>query len=133
MAFTPPKIVEAVPEIQVYDHGFSEEEVVKITNAVKAIESRDIVNEPVTFEEFKNYVVPWFRIQRTSDFILKETKAKATKAARVPKEPKPKAPKKLSKAAAKAELNRLIFKLATGSEFTPEEQEFYDNYTGGTR
>lgn len=128
MAFVPPKIVESIPEEKpTYNHGYSEEEVNKITKTIKGIEERDLIKEPVSFEEFKNYVVPWFRIRRTEDFILKEVKSKAAKA---PKEPKLKAPKKLTKKAIQEELTRLMFKQVAGQELTPEEQAFYNNPTG---
>lgn len=131
MAFTPPKIIEIVPEeVPKYNHGYSEEEVSKITNTIKNIELRDLINEPVSFEEFKNYVVPWFRIKRTEDFILKEVKPKATKGPKTPKVTKPKAPKKMTKKAIQDELTRLLFKQVSGQALTPEEQAFYNNPTG---
>ena len=95
MAFIPPTKVTEIPEEKEkvpYNHGFSEEEVYKITSYINELEKRDLVEEPVSLEEFKNYVVPWYRIKRTEDFILNATKVKEKKVRepKAPKEPKPK-------------------------------------------
>ncbi len=134
MAFIAPTKVSTVPDVpeaQPYDHGYSEEEVHRITLARNEITKRDLSKEPVTLEEFKNVIAPWFRIQRTEEFILhpvKEKVAKEPKAPKVPKEPKP---KKLTKKQIQDELTRLMFKMATGGTFSDEEKEFYFNQTGG--
>lgn len=130
MAFVAPTKIADVPsepEVVPYNHGYTEEQVHRIETARSAIVKRDIVKEPVTLEEFRDVIAPWFRIHRTNEFILRPVKEKIVKEPKAPKEPKP---KKLTKKQREAELSRLILKMAMGQEFTPEETMFYNNESG---
>ncbi len=130
MAFVAPTKVSTVPdvpEVKPYDHGYSEEEVHRITIARNEIVKRDLSKEPVTLEEFKTIIAPWFRIHRTEEFILHPAKEKVAKEPKAPKEAKP---KKLTKKQTTELLTQLIFKLATGIPFTDSEKVFYFEQTG---
>jgi hypothetical protein len=130
MAFVAPtKIAEipTEPEAKPYNHGYTEEQVHRIELLRSEIIERDIVKEPVTLEEFRGVIAPWFRIHRTTEFILHPIKEKVIKETKAPKTPKV---KKLTKKQREAELSRLILKMAMGQEFTPEETMFYNNESG---
>lgn len=122
-------------EKPVYDHGFSQEQVLLIKNKIKEIEKRDLATQPVTLEEFKLYVVPWQRILRTEAFILNPVKEKAVrgekaiKEAKQPKEPKVAKPKKMTKKATQEKLNEIIMKRVRKIELTEEEEIFYQEQT----
>lgn len=114
-----------VPEniTPVYDHGFSEEQVMWIKQKKEEINKRDLNKFPVTLDEFKTIIVPWQRIHRTEEFILHPVKVKKPRA---PKAPKVVKPKKLTKKQIKDKLNDIIFKQATGEQLTTEETTFFD-------
>jgi hypothetical protein len=127
MAFITPVTLQTIPEEVIkYTSGFTIEEEQLIKKAKTALELRDLLKEPVTLEEFKTVVVPWFRIVRTEDFILNPEKVKKV---RVIKEKEIK-PKKPTKAFIKAEIQRLIFKLSRGEAFSEEETIFFNLYAG---
>jgi hypothetical protein len=134
MAFIIPTSVQAIEvEVPKYLSGYSEEEELRIKQGKKLLEDRDLTLEPVTLEEFKTIVAPWFRIHRTEQFILNPEKVKAV---RIPKEPKVKIPKeakpkKLTKAQVQSKFQSLVMKMAVGTEFTEEETEFFKLQTGG--
>ena len=116
-------------EVIKYTSGFTIEEEQSIKKAKVALELRDLLKEPVTLEEFKTIVVPWFRIVRTEDFIVNPEKVKKVRVVKekVVKEVKPKKP---TKAFIKAEVQRLIFKLSRSEPFSEEENVFFNLYAG---
>lgn len=136
--FSPSTTSIAQPEddIHPYSHGIEPSKVDSIIAAKIAIESRiNNGGEPVTLEEFKEIIIPWLRIHRTTEFILnrpKEKKAKeprepkASRAPKAPKEPKPVKEKKMTKKDIEKLLNSCIMKMATGQTLTSEEQEFFN-------
>ena len=135
MAFVAPKALQAVPEEEKpkYQSGYTEEEELIIKEKKKQLDLRDLSEQPVTLEEFRDIVCPWFRIHRTEQFTLHPEKVKAV---RVPKEPKPKVEKvpkekKLTKAQTTAKMQGILMKMATKVELTEEEQEFFKVQTGG--
>lgn len=101
-----------------YVHGYTDEEVARIKSQRDLIVSRDLFTNPVSLEEFKNVIIPFYRIQRTEVFKLQETKVK------VPKEPKPPKEKKLTKKAIQARITQLIFLKAAGGQWTEEDKKF---------
>ena len=122
MAFIPPVIkssTEPIEEVK-YDHGFTEEQVALIESKINKLESSE-----VSLEDFKNFVVPWFRIHRTKEFILHPEKVKPTR------EPKPKTVrvKKLTKKQTMEKMQELIVKLSKGIAFTEEETKFFNEQT----
>lgn len=130
MAFVVPQALQQVPEeVVLHTSGYTPEQEQEIKKAKSSLELRDLLKEPVTLEEFKSIVVPWFRISRTEDFILHPEKVKKVRVVKekVVKEVKVKKP---TKAFIKTELQRLIFKLSRSEEFTVEETEFFTIYTG---
>jgi len=134
MAFIIPSSLEAPKEEPIqYVSGYSEEDEFRINQEKLLIDKRDLSIEPVTLEEFKDVIAPWFRINRTKEFVLHPEKIKKV---RVPREPKVKVPrepkvKKLTKAQIQNKLQGLIMKLAIRQEFTEEETAFYKEQTGG--
>ena len=127
MAFALPTTVSTVPEEVIkYSSGYTESEEIEIKSRKKEIESRNLVSHPVTIEEFRNTIAPWFRINRTEEFILHPTKVKVV---RVPKEKVVKEKvikeKKLTKAQTSAKMQDVIVKTMSGIELTEEEKEFY--------
>lgn len=130
MAFIVPVTLQIMPEEVIkYTSGFTIEEEQSIKKAKVALELRDLLKEPVTLEEFKTIVVPWFRIVRTEDFIVNPEKVKKVRVVKekVVKEVKPKKP---TKAFIKAEVQRLIFKLSRSEPFSEEENVFFNLYAG---
>lgn len=130
MAFIVPVTLQIIPEEVIkYTSGFTIEEEQSIKKAKVALELRDLLKEPVTLEEFKTIVVPWFRIVRTEDFIVNPEKVKKVRVVKekVVKEVKPKKP---TKAFIKAEVQRLIFKLSRSEPFSEEENVFFNLYAG---
>jgi hypothetical protein len=134
MAFIVPVQI-VIPENlpPVYDHGYSEEEVIQIKAAKKLIEKRNLVENPTTREEFRTIIVPWQRIHRTEQFILHPVKEKVV---RVPKEKVIKPPreakiKKLTKAQINAKISSCLFKLGTGEILTDDESSFLKEHTTG--
>lgn len=104
-----------------YDHGYSEEEVLRIKQRREEIFKRDLYAEPVTTEEFKTIIVPFCRINRTEKFILApEKKPKAPKA---PKE------KKLTKKEIKLRMNNIIIAKAMGQSVSQEDEIFFKENT----
>ena len=135
MAFVVPKSLQETSESEVpkYSSGYTEEEELNIKQAKILIEQRDLESLPVTLEEFRLIIAPWFRINRTEEFILKAEKVKPVRVPREPKAPKaPKEPrvKKRTKAQVEFKMKELLFKLATNTEFTEEETLFYKEQTG---
>ena len=131
MAFVVPTVLQVIEvEVPKYVSGYTEEEETQIKLAKQRIDARDLALEPVTLEEFKTVIAPWFRIHRTEEFILHPEKIKPI---RVPKEAKPKVPKekKLTKAQTQNKFQQCIMKMATGEAFTEEEAEFFKKQTGG--
>jgi len=130
MTFILPTTIQAIPEEVVqFSSGYTEEQEQEIKLAKAKLELRDLLKEPVTLEEFKTIVVPWFRVVRTEDFILHPEKVKKVRVIKekVVREPKVKKP---TKAFIKSEVQRLIFKLSRSEEFTEEEKVFFNTYTG---
>ena len=118
-----------------YDHGFTPEEVIELTNKRNDLFDRIGKGHSTTLDEFKNIIVPYQRIYRTEQFILnpikekkiKEPKAPKEKKAKVPKDPKePKAPK-VKKPTAKEMrermemVKRITMKQAAGIALTEAE------------
>jgi len=109
-----------------YRHGFSDAEVEKIKKLKKEIDKRDLIESPVTLQEFKEVIIPWNRIHRTEVFNLNIKEKKVTKK----KTPAPKTPKekKLTKKAIEKKLNDIVFKQATGEALSSEEQKFFEEH-----
>lgn len=107
--------------------GYTEQEEHEIRARKALIDSRNLEQYPVTLEEFKHTIAPWFRINRTEEFKLHPEKLKTTRVGKEPKEPKI---KKLTKAQLKARISELIIKKATTGNLTAEEQEFFDREIG---
>jgi hypothetical protein len=127
-------------DVTMYSHGIDPQKVEFILEKKKEIEARiNNGGEAVTLEEFKEIIIPWNRIHRTSEFILNKPKEKIKKV-REPKEPKaprapraakePKAPKekKLTKKEVEKLLNSAIVKMATGQALTEQEQQVFDEH-----
>jgi hypothetical protein len=125
MAFTKPTININPDESEKpkYHHGFTESQVQEILHKKELIDKRDIITSPVTREEFRTIIIPWLRIHRTEEFILKEVKVKPPKAPKVIKVKKP------TKAQIKKRLNDLIFQIALGNELNEDDKAFYDEHT----
>ena len=83
--------VEVATADDVYDHGFSPDEVVGIEDKYFGLFKRDLALEPTTLDEFKTIIVPWLRIHRTKAFNLFPDKPEKVK--RVPKEKVVKVPR----------------------------------------
>jgi len=133
MAFVVPTTVTQVNEVAkvaVYSSGYTEEQEENIKKLRLGIDRRDLSIEPVTLEEFRDIIVPWFRIHRTEEFRLHPEKVKVV---RVPKEPKVKTPKekKLTKAQTQAKFQMLVMRAALGQPMTEEEEAFYKQAIGG--
>lgn len=136
MSFVVPKSLTSVPdEVPKYVSGYTEEEEIKIKQAKALLDERDLAAFPVTLEEFKNVIVPWFRISRTEEFILHPEKVKKVRVLKekVVKEKVIRVPKvkKLTKAQIQYKMSELVMKLAMKEEFTEEETEFFRIQTGG--
>ena len=134
MAFSPPVQV-VIPENlpPVYDHGFSDEDTLRIKEAKKLIEKRNLVEEPVTRDEFRTVIVPWQRIHRTEQFTLHPVKEKVIRVAKEkvikpPREPKI---KKLTKKEINAKISACLFKIGTGETLTEDETSFLQLHTTG--
>jgi hypothetical protein len=120
-----------------YDHGYTEEQVILVTNARKELDKRDLVAFPVTLDEFKAIIIPFQRISRTTAFNLNPEKPKKVvkeKGEKLPATRKPRVAKvvgekKLTKKAIEEKLSDIIFKLATGTDITDEEQTFFTLHT----
>ena len=122
---------------KVYKHGYTEEAVARITAAKKAIDVRDLSEEPVSIDEVREVIVPWNRIHRVKEFNLHPVKVTGKKKV-VAKSPltagrkrvatKPKV-KKLTKKFIADEIGRIVFKIALQESLTEEEQAFYDEHT----
>jgi hypothetical protein len=135
MAFTAPTafapIVEEVPK---YLSGYSIEEEDRIKRGKALIDKRDLSKEPVSLQEFRDIIAPWYRINRTEEFILHPEKVKTVRKvreAKAPKEPKEPKVKKLTKKQTQEKLAELVMKLAMQVAFTEEEQVFFDEQTKG--
>lgn len=121
------------PEEAKYDHGYSEEEVIRLTELNKELDKKIEKGYEPTLEEFKTIVAPMFRINRKEPFILNKPKEKPVK---VPKEKKEKVVKekvpKVKKLTAKEikarqeRLNKIIMKKAAGIELSSDDTEFLD-------
>ena len=111
-----------ITEQPTFDHGYTIEQVDELKLLKKAIELRNLGEQPVTLKEFKEIVVPWNRAHRGEQFVLFAEKKATTKE----KKPRVAKPKKLTKKAIQDRLNDLIFKKATGKDITEEEQAFVD-------
>jgi hypothetical protein len=132
MAFTPP-VSMTLPESAEppkYSSGYPPEEEDRIKREKALIDARDLTLFPVTLEEFKTIVAPWFRINRTEEFILHPEKVKKERVPKVPKEKvvKERLPKekKLTKGQVQAKLQEIIMKKAFGQEVSEEEESFYN-------
>ena len=130
MAFLPPTTANLeqasqVENVNQYISGYTAEQEEHIRIAKLKLDRRDLIKEPITLEEFRTIVAPWYRINRTEKFRLHPEKIKKE---RIPKEAKP---KKLSKAAISKKLTSIIMKLGTGQSLTEEEEFFYKEHTGG--
>lgn len=131
-------MVETAEEpTKIYKHGYSEEAVTRITAAKKAIDARDLSEEPVSLDEVREVIVPWNRIHRVKEFNLHPVKVTGKK--KVVKQSsltvgrkrgavKPKV-KKLTKKFIAEEIGRLVFKVALQESLTEEEQAFYEEHT----
>jgi hypothetical protein len=131
--FAPQEALATVADVlpEVYLHGFTEEEVTLIKLAKTKLDKRNLLEEPVTLTEFKEIVVPYQRILRTTAFNLNPEKVKPV---RIPKVPKPKVikepkVKKLTKKFIQEELSRLIFSQAMGDVLTDDESIFILTHT----
>lgn len=119
-------------ETKKYDHGFSEEDVIRIKRERLELDTKISNGHEVTLEEFKSIIVPYCYINRTEVFNLipekvkKEPKEKTPKEPKAPKEKKPKV-LKLTKKELKLREERLktiIMKKAAGLVITDEDNEF---------
>ena len=132
MAFIPPTSMTLTESTEPpkYSSGYTPEEEDRIRREKALLDERDLTLFPVTLEESKTIVVPWFRINRTEEFILHSEKVKKERAVKEPKEPKIKVPKekKLTKAQVQAKLQDIIMKKAFGHEVSEEEESFYNSY-----
>jgi hypothetical protein len=132
MAFVAPKMIAPIEEVVApYVSGYSTEEEEAIRKARDLIYKRDLSEKPVTFIEFRDVIVPWYRINRTEEFILHPEKVKKVREPKAPKvlrEPKVKA---LTKKQTELKFQGLIMKLATKQPFTEEEEIFYKEQIGG--
>jgi hypothetical protein len=136
--WTPGKpITEAItsqPEEAIYDHGYSEEEVIRLTELNKELDKKVDKGYEPTLEEFKTIICPMFRINRKEAFILNKPKEKPVKVpkekkVKEPKAPKTPKPKKLTAKEIKARqerLNKIIMKKAAGAELNEDDKEFLD-------
>ena len=116
-----------VTETKMYDHGFTPEEVIDITAKKKELEKRNLAEEPVTLEEFKDIVVPFQRIQRTEVFNLNPEKEKKV---RVIKEKVVKEKVvRLTKKYIETKITEIVYKMARGEELLEEETEFFNKHT----
>ena len=77
----------------IYNHGFTPEEVIEITNKRNNLFDRIAKGHTTTLDEFKHIIVPYQRIYRTEQFILNPIKEKKVKEPKTPKEKKEKVPK----------------------------------------
>lgn len=116
-----------VVQPKLYDHGFTVEEVISITAKKKQLEKRNLSEEPVTLEEFKDIVVPFQRIQRTEIFNLNPEKEKKV---RVLKEKVVKEKVvRLTKKFIESKITEIVYKMARGEELLEEETEFFNKHT----
>jgi len=121
-----------------YDHGFSEEDVIRIKALRLELDDKISKGHEVTLEEFKSIIVPYCYINRTEVFNLQPVKEKKEKAEKVPKEPKApkeKKPKvlKLTKKELKLREERLktiIMKRAAGLSITEDDERFMQMMEG---
>ena len=129
------QIKEEAP--QIYQHGFSPEEVVRITEERNKLFDLIAKGHATTLEEFKNIIVPYQRIYRTEQFILnppKPVKEKKERVAKVKAEKAPKEPKapKVKKPTAKElrerteRVKKIIMKQATGAALTEDDLKFLE-------
>jgi len=107
-------------ESKEYSHGYNEEEVKKITLAKELIDKRDLIDYPVTLNEFKVVIIPYLRIQRTEAFNI-NTEVVKVKVTKPPKPPSAAALKKRYKTIQKSILDEV--------DVNEEDMEFYTNYT----
>lgn len=117
---------------QPYNHGYSDEEVRRITDLHNELKARDLKSNPISLEEYKKIVVPFLRINRVEAFNLKAASAKKPKepkAAKAPKEPKVAKPKKLSKKAIEVELSRIVMAKAMGTSVSETDLAFFNEHT----
>lgn len=116
-----------------YSHGFTDIEAAELKAAHNKLGKRNLSEEPVTLQEFRDIVVPYLRIVRTTAFNLNPEKIKPVKIPKIPKvkEPKVKEPKvkKLTKKFIKEELSRLVFAQAIGETITEEDILFIATHT----
>lgn len=123
--FAPKKMDLEEPQVVQYDSGFTADQIHEITLAHSTLTKRDLVGQPVTLEEFRDIIVPFFRIKRVETFNLNVGKEKVKKE-RVAKEAKP---KKLTKKQIEAKVLEIAFKKAKKEELTQEEDEFFNTHT----
>lgn len=107
-------------ESKEYSHGYNEEDVKKLTLAKELVDKRDLIDFPVTLDEFKSVIVPYLRIQRTEAFNI-NTEIVKVKSVKPPKPPSAAALKKRYKTIQKYILDEI--------EVNEEDMEFYTNYT----
>ena len=127
---TAPTIATAVE--QPYNHGYSDEEVRRITDLHNELKARDLKSNPISLEEYKKIVVPFLRINRTNAFNLKAASVKQPKAPKEPraaKAPKVAKPKKLTKKAIEAELSRIVMAKAMGTQLSEADLAFFNEHT----
>jgi len=131
--WTPTKISDLQSEeFPKYDHGFSEEEVLRIKEEFKKLESRQAkTGECPSLDEFKSIVIPHCRIHRTEQFILNPVKVRAAKepkekVAKVPKEKAQKVKKITQKEMKERQfrLQKIISLKAAGLAISESDIEF---------
>jgi len=119
------------PEIVKYESGFTEDQEHEIVLKHSLISKRNLTEEPITLEEFRDVIVPYFRVKRTEAFNLNVGKEKVKKE-RVVKEKVVKEKvvkeKKLTKKEIEKQIMSLAFKKARGEDLTETEQEFFDKH-----
>lgn len=118
-----PEIKFTPKEIK-YDHGFSEEEVFRITEEYKRLQEKVSSGERLTLSE-QEIVFKHFRISRTEAFVLQELKVKPEKPEKIPKQKVEKIPKpkKQTKKQIKERLEFLIDKNFTEGLSEEETEE----------
>ena len=111
-----------------YSHGFTDIEAAELKAAHNKLGKRNLSEDPVTLQEFRDIVVPYLRIVRTTAFNLNPEKIKPVKIPKIPKVKEPKV-KKLTKKFIKEELSRLVFAQAIGETITEEDILFIATHT----
>ena len=130
MAFKPGKLdVETPIETPIYDHGYSDEEVIKIKLAFKELDKRKDEGYILSLEDMEKVIIPHIRIHRTEVFTIQdkikldEEEKKRIKREKAQKD-KPIKEKKMTKAAMKKRKDFLVEKLYTEGLSDEELKEF---------